>query len=148
MPSLYTEIQISAPRSTVWRALVRKDEWLKWNTFLYDRDPAQPFEQGQRPLLSLKRISQEQETEFKPLITLLQPEVCLQWITTLPGFRIEHVFELQDVGQGLTKYTHRENLSGVLSGVFLTFFRQDEQQGLRRMAQELKRYAEWQARVL
>jgi hypothetical protein len=142
MPSIYAEIEINAARSIVWRSLVQKQDWLKWNTFLYDRAPDQPFARGQSIPLSLKRLSDEAETEFQALITLIQPDVCLKWVAAAPGFQAEHVFELQEIGLNRTKYTHRENVSGALSRIFLPFIRQDEQQGLRRMANELKRYAE------
>ncbi|HIK54795.1 MAG TPA: SRPBCC domain-containing protein [Synechococcales cyanobacterium M55_K2018_004] len=142
MPSLYAEIEIDAPRSVVWRALMQKENWLYWNTFLFDRTPDRPFKQGDRLLLSLKRIASEAETEVEPLITLVQPNVCLRWVYKAPGFESEHVFELQDIGRNRTKYTHRENLSGVVVRFTLPFIRQDEQEGLRRMARELKRYVE------
>ncbi len=142
MPSLYAEIEIDAPRSVVWRALMQKENWLYWNTFLFDRTPDRPFKQGDRLLLSLKRIASEAETEVEPLITLVQPNVCLRWVYKAPGFKSEHVFELQDIGRNRTKYTHRENLSGVVVRFTLPFIRQDEQEGLRRMARELKRYVE------
>jgi hypothetical protein len=142
MPSLYTEIEINAPKSVVWQALTQKDKWLHWNTFLYDRNPALPFEQGRVVQLSLRRLREEAETEFDPRITLLQPEVCLRWVSTAPGFRSEHSFELQEVDRNRTKYIHRESLSGVVTRFFLIFLRRDEQQGLRRMAWELKQYIE------
>ncbi len=142
MPSLYTEIEINSPRSLVWQILFHKERWKYWNTFLYDCHPDLPFVQGQETLLSLKRVRGEDDIEFQPLVTLIQPRVCLKWLSTIPGFRNEHVFELQDIGGDRTKYVHRENFSGALSPVFLPFIRQDEQQGIRRMAQELKEYAE------
>jgi hypothetical protein len=66
----------------------------------------------------------------------------LRWIYTAPGFRSEHQFELQEIGQNRTKYIHQERLSGPMTVLFLPFLRQDEQQGLRRMARQLKRYVE------
>lgn len=113
-----------------------------WNTFLYDRNPDQPFEQGRVVQLSLRRLREESETEFEPRVTLLQPEACLCWVYAVPGFRSEHSFELQDIGRTRTKYVHQEKLSGVITHLFLSFLRQDEQQGLRRMARELKQYVE------
>lgn len=142
MPSLYAEIEINAPKSVVWDALVRKENWLKWNTFLYDRNPDLLFVQGRTVQLSLRRLREETETEFEPRILLLQPQVCLRWMTTAPGYRSEHVFELQDIGRNRTKYTHRETVSGITTRLFLPFLRQDQQQGLRRMARELKHYVE------
>jgi hypothetical protein len=142
MPSLYADIEINAPRAIVWQLLVQKEQWLKWNTFLFDRDADQPFATGRSIFLSLRRIPDEAETEFQAQITLMQPEVCLKWVASAPGFRAEHVFELQDIGLNRTKYTHRENVSGALSRLFLPFIRRDEQRGLRRMAYEIKQYAE------
>lgn len=142
MPSLYAEIEINAPKYKVWQTLFRKEEWLKWNTFLYDCEPQHPFEQGEEVLLSLRRVPGEEETEFQPLITLIQPEVCLKWTSSIPGFHNEYEFELQEIGVNRTKYIHKEHFSGILTRVFLPFIRQDEQQGIKRMARELKRYVE------
>lgn len=142
MPSLYTEIEIHAPRHLVWQILLDKEDWLHWNTFLFDQDPTQAFVQGREISLALRRTLGETETQFQASMTVVQPEVCLQWVATAPGFWNEHVFELQDSGIGWTKYTHRENFSGLLTRLVLPFIRQDELQGLRRMAAELKHYAE------
>ena len=142
MPSLYAEIEINSTKSNVWRILFQKDRWKYWNTFLYDCNSNQPFVQGRETVLSLCRVPGEEAIEFQPLITIVQPEFCLQWVSTIPGFRNEHVFELQDIGRNRTKYIHRENFSGALSKMFLPFIRRDEQQGIQRMAWELKQYAE------
>ncbi len=145
MPSLYTDIEINAPRAAVWEALVRKDQWRFWNTFLYDGDSTIPFHQGQEVFLLVRRLEEDEATEFEPLITLVQPGVCLRWLAHMPGFKSEQVFELQDLGPSRTKYIHRERFTGVLARVFLPFMRQDEKLGIRRMAHQLKRHVERQA---
>jgi hypothetical protein len=142
MPSLYTEITINAPRSVVWHALIRKEEWLMWNTFLFDHSPQQAFQQGRKVGLSLRRLPGEGEIEFEALVTLVQLDVCLQWKTQAPGIQTRHVFELVDVGMNRTKYIHREKISGMLASFVLPFIRQEESQGIRRMAYEIKHYAE------
>lgn len=142
MPSLYTEIEIHAPRAVVWQALIRKEDWLRWNTFLFDRTPTKPFAQGHAVLLSLRRVVGDEETEFEANVTLLQPDVCLHWVARAPGFKNEHSFELQDVGRGWTRYTHREQFSGLFTRLVWSMIRQDEQQGQKRMARELKSYVE------
>jgi hypothetical protein len=143
MPSLYTEIEINAPRAVVWQALLRKEDWLQWNTFLFDRSPNQRFERGRSLLLSLRRVAGEEETEFQAKIIQVQPDICLRWVSTAPGFRNEQIFELQDIGRGWTKYTHQEQFSGLVTRLALPLIRQDEQQGLRRMARELKQHVEF-----
>ncbi len=142
MAVFYTEIEINAPRQLVWQALVEKEQWQQWNTFLFDGDRTLQFLQGQEVLLSVRRHPDEEETEFQPKVTLVQPGVCLSWVSAIPGFRNEYVFELQDTGDGWTKYVHKDSFSGFLSRVFLHFIREDEQQGIKRMAQDLKHYVE------
>lgn len=142
MPSLHAEIDINAPRFAVWDALIRKEEWHRWNTFLYDCDPALPMRQGGEIVVSLRRLEGDEETEFQPKIILMQPDRCLRWMAKVPGFKSEHVFELENIGPNRTRYIHRERLSGMLSRVFLPFIRQDEKTGMYRMTRQLKRYVE------
>ena len=142
MASLYTEIDINAPKQRVWQILFQKDKWKYWNTFLFDCDSDVQFQQGREVYLSLRRLPDEEETEFEPLITRVQPNICLAWVSSIPGFRNEYFFELQEIGVGRTKYVHKTSYSGVLTRVFLPFIREDEQRGIQRMARELKRYVE------
>jgi hypothetical protein len=142
MPSLHTEIEIAAAKSQVWQTLVRKDAWKYWNTFLYDGNPHRVFQEGQDVFLSLKRLPGEEETEFQTRITRVIPDACLRWVSTLPGFVNEHTFELQDLGGDRTLYIHQEKFSGLLTRAVFPFIRQDEHQGMKRMARELKWYLE------
>lgn len=142
MASLYTEIDINAPKPLVWQALLQKEHWKQWNTFLYDRDSNKPFQPGREVFLSVRRLPHEEETEFEPLVIQVQAEVCLSWASSIPGFRNEYVFELQEIGVGRTKYFHKNSFSGILTRVFLPFIREDEKRGNQRMARELKRYVE------
>ncbi len=142
MPTLYAEIDINAPQAVVWDALVRKDQWRFWNTFLYDCDPGLPMARGSEIFLSMQRLEGDEETEFQPVITMMRSPHVMRWVSSIPGLRSEHMFELRETVPGRTRYLHRETFSGILSKVFLPFIRQDERQGLRRMAQQLKMYVE------
>ena len=142
MPSLYAEIEINAAPNQVWDALVRKENWRYWNTFLYDTDPNLKFVVGREVFLGLQRLEGDEITEFQPVITVVRPDMCLRWVSRIPGLRSEHSFELRETAPGRTRYLHRDNFSGVLSSMLLPFVRQDERLGLRRMADQLKRYVE------
>ncbi|NEQ87384.1 MAG: SRPBCC domain-containing protein, partial [Moorea sp. SIO2I5] len=98
MTSLYTDIEINVPRQKVWQILFHKQQWKYWNTFLFDCDSTLRFEQGKEVFLSLRRLPNEEETEFEPLVTQVQPNVCLSWVSSIPGFRSECVFDLQEIG--------------------------------------------------
>ena len=56
MPTLYAEIEINAPQSMVWDALVRKDQWRFWNTFFYDCDPGLQIARGNELFLSIQLL--------------------------------------------------------------------------------------------
>ncbi|MGG6268900.1 SRPBCC domain-containing protein [Leptolyngbya sp. AN03gr2] len=142
MPTLYTEIEIRAARSQVWQILIDKERWKYWNTFLYDCDPSLPFVEGRDVALSLLRNPGEEEVQFRPIVTLVQPNYCLKWLSTIPGLRNEHVLELQDTGVNQTRFLYQQNFSGTLARFLLPFIRQDERKGIQRMAWELKQYAE------
>lgn len=142
MPSLYTRLDVLAPQPCVWQALIHKASWKYWNTYLYDCDQQRDFALGQRVLLSLRRRPGDEEMEFEPVVTLLQPEVCLQWVSRIPGLQVEQVFELQAIGPDRTQYGHQMRFSGPLTRLFLPFIRNDEQRGMERMARELKYYVE------
>ena len=142
MPSLYAEIEINAPAPAVWDALVRKEDWRYWNTFLYDCDPRSNFMLGREVFLAMQRIEGDADTEFQPVVTTLRPGSCLRWVSKIPGLKTEHSFEMQEITPGRTRYLHRDIFMGPLSGVFLPFIREDERDGLRRMAYQLKRYVE------
>jgi len=142
MPTLYAEIDINAPQSVVWEALMRKDQWRYWNTFFYDCEPGIRIARGNELFLAMQRLEGDEETEFQPLITMLRPPSLMMWTSSIPGLKTEHTFELQERMPGRTRYLHRETFSGILSKVFLPFIRQDERQGLRRMAQQLKIHVE------
>lgn len=142
MPTLYAEIEINAPQSMVWDALVRKDQWRFWNTFFYDCDPGLQIARGNELFLSMQRLEGDEETEFQPVITMFRPPHVMKWVSTIPGLRSEHTFELRETMPGRTRYIHRETFSGILSKVFLPFIRQDERHGIRRMSQQLKMHVE------
>lgn len=142
MPTLRTEIDIDAPRFAVWDALVRKEEWHRWNTFLFDCDASRPIQQGRDIVVSLRRLEDDAETEFQPRVVVMQPNRCLCWMAKVPGLKSEHLFELEDVGKNRTRYRHRQRMTGVLSRVFLPFIRHDERAGMRRMTRQMKRYVE------
>ncbi|BAS59530.1 MULTISPECIES: SRPBCC domain-containing protein [Leptolyngbya] len=142
MPSLYTEVEINAARSQIWQILIAKERWKYWNTFLFDCDPNRPFIQGRDVSLSVLRSPGEDEIQFRPIVTLVQPNYCLKWLSSIPGLHNEHVFELQDIGVNQTRFSYQQNFSGTFARFLLPFIRQEERKGIQRMAWELKRYAE------
>lgn len=142
MTTLKTETEINAPKRLVWQALTVKQKWHHWNTFLFDCDAQKPFQPWEEVFLALRRLPREHKTEFQARVTLLQPEICLRWVSSIPGFRNQSIFELQEIDFRRTKYVHQSRFYGWLEPIFLPFIRKDELTGMRRMARELKHYTE------
>jgi uncharacterized protein YndB with AHSA1/START domain len=142
MPTLYTEILIEAPRQAVWEALVYKDRWRFWNTFLYDCSPRAGFVPGKEILLAVRRVPGDEPIEFRAKVRQVMDGYGVQWKASIPGFSSDVSIELQEVGQGRTKYLHQEKVSGAIGRFALSFIRDDQMRGMRRMAQELKLYSE------
>ncbi len=142
MPTLYTEILIEAPRQAVWEALVYKDRWRFWNTFLYDCSPRLGFVPGKEILLAVRRVPGDEPIEFRAKVRTVMDGYGVQWKAAIPGFASDVSMELQEVGQGRTKYLHQEKVSGAIGRFALSFIKDDQMRGMRRMAQELKLYSE------
>jgi hypothetical protein len=142
MPTLYTEILIEAPRQAVWEALVYKDRWRFWNTFLYDCSPRLGFVPGKEILLAVRRVPGDEPIEFRAKVRTVMDGYGVQWKAAIPGFASEVSMELQELGQGRTKYLYQEKVSGAIGRFALSFIRDDQMRGMRRMAQELKLYSE------
>lgn len=142
MPILYYETTIAAPRQAVWEALVYKDRWRFWNTFLYDCSPRLGFVPGQAVVLAVRRVPGDEPIEFRAKVKQVMDGYGIQWRAAIPGFASEVSLELQDVGYQRTKYLYQEKISGLAGRFALSFIREDQRQGIQRMAQELRAYVE------
>ena len=69
-------------------------------------------------------LKEKTKPNFKPRVILMQDNRCLRWIAKVPGFRSEHIFQLEDIGPNRTKYIHQERISGLLSRIFFTLYSQ------------------------
>ncbi|NJK38852.1 MAG: SRPBCC domain-containing protein [Oscillatoriales cyanobacterium RM2_1_1] len=148
MVTLRTEIEIVAPPSTVWHTLYHQEEWERWNTFLFATAIEPGFQVNQLVRLVVCRSAGEGKVEFQSRVEQVQPQVCLAWVSQTRGFRSESRFELEAVNPQRTRYLHTEAFSGWLAGLLLPFMGQAEQEGMERMAAELKRYLESDSKVL
>ncbi len=111
---LRTEIEILAPPSAVWSALVDFPAYRDWNPFI--AHIAGELRAGARLEV---RISPPEGSEmtFRPTLLLVEPERELRWKGHLwiPGlFDGEHFFRLTEVEPGRTRFVQGENFSGIL----------------------------------
>jgi hypothetical protein len=142
MATLYNETVLNAPRQAVWEAIVYKDRWRFWNTFLYDCSPRVGFVPGREVLLAVRRVPGDEPIEFRAKVRQVMDGYGVQWRAAIPGFVSEVSIELQDVGGDRTKYLYQEKISGLAGRFALAFIREDQTRGIRRMSQELRQYVE------
>ena len=142
MPTIYTETIIYSPRQAVWEAIVYKDRWRFWNTFLYDCSPRVGFIPGRDVLLAVRRVPGDEPIEFRAKVQQVVEGYGIQWRAAIPGFVSEVSIELQDVGFDRTKYLYQEKISGIAGRFALSFIRDDQKRGMERMAQELRHYVD------
>jgi hypothetical protein len=137
------EIEVNASPDKVWRAVVDFENYKKWNSQLsYLGGEIKP-----NGILHLKLAAEGAEPyEFKPVISYWDDRQRFAWLAKTGINRVfdgEHFFELQDLGDGKTRLTNREEYRGVLSFVFKQLpMMKNAPKGFRKMNVELKNYIE------
>lgn len=139
--NLKTEIQIQAPKETVWKHLTAFEAYPDWNPFITSI-------KGQGKLgAQLETVIQAPESKpmtFKPVVLDWKPNHAFRWKGKLfiSGlFDGEHHFILEEQADGSTKFIHGEDFSGILVGLFGGLFEKTEQ-GFKQMNEALKQHCE------
>ncbi len=111
MPTLYTETIIHASRQAVWEAIVYKDRWRFWNTFLYDCSPRLGFVPGREVVLAVRRVPGDEPMEFRAKVRQVLDGYGVQWRAAIPGFASEVSIEIQYMGIDRTNYLYQYKIS-------------------------------------
>ncbi len=142
MKSLETEIIIDAPADKVWDILVDFDSYSEWNPFI------QSFEgeisEGQRFKVTLQAPNSKPMT-FRPRCLVLEKNKEFRWLGHLliKGlFDGEHIFKLEDPGNGTTRFIQKEKFKGVLVPLLWKKIDSDIRSGFIDMNNQLKKRAE------
>ncbi len=113
-----TEIQISAPPSKVWSALINFNHWKDWN-------PTVSAASGEAAVGSVLSFTMQCEgprngSKYSPTVTEIKKDNSLRWHAKM-GFNLlfanEKVFELNNSGSG-TLLVHKEVFSGLIPALF------------------------------
>lgn len=142
MKRLYTEIEINAPISIVWKILSDFQSYPKWNPFILSFDGVP--EAGRQFKVTIQPSGKKPMT-FKPVCLALIPEKEFRWLGHLgiKGiFDGEHIFELKKLDQNRTLLIQRENFSGLLVPLLWRQLNTSTRSGFEQMNQELKIRAE------
>ena len=139
---LRSEIVIEAPPERVWSILTDFERFPEWNPFI--RKISGKIEARGRLSVTL-HPSGGRTTAFKPTILKAEPNRELQWIGHIgfPGlFDGQHIFELQPLGDSMTRFVQREQYGGILLPFVSGMLRNETARGFDEMNRALKERAE------
>jgi len=142
MKQLHTEININAPAKTVWDILTDFDQYPDWNPFI--RSVTGDVREGGRLIVVLQPSGGKRMT-FKPRCLRYSPNKEFRWLGNLfvSGlFDGEHIFELNEISDGVTKLVQRENFKGILVPLFWKQLNTQTRVGFESMNEKLKALVE------
>ncbi len=132
-----TSIEIDRPAAAVWSALVDRDSYPQWNTFI--RSWTGDLAVGARQLVRIEPTETSGQT-FRPRITDLEPGHLLVWLgrVGVPGVLDgRHRFEIDAIDEHRCRLVHSEVLSGALVPVFRRMLTVDTPAAFSRMNADL-----------
>lgn len=139
---IYTEIRINATAETVWRILTDFPNHSKWNPFITSIS-------GTLQVGSTLNIHVQPAggggMKFTPVVLVAEPNREFRWLGKLlvSGlFDGEHIFEINDHGDGSVTFVQREQFKGLLVPLFKNMLDKGTKQGFELMNQALKEEAE------
>lgn len=143
--TLHTEIEIEATAECIWQILTDFTAYPRWNPFIIwieglpiagTRLKANIKPEGSRGMI------------FNPTVLQAVPNREFRWLGKLlfPGLMDgEHIFRLEPLGNGRTRFVQEETFRGLLVPLFLRLMTASTLAGFHAMNQALKKRVETQA---
>jgi hypothetical protein len=111
---LRTEVEIDAPASVVWSALLDTSRYQEWNPFITAVEGE--LRVGERPSITLS-LPESGDMRIRPRVLVVEPHRELRWRGELLFaflFSGEHFFRLEETSAGRTRLVHGEDFDGWL----------------------------------
>lgn len=132
-----TSIIINATPQRVWSILTDFEKYPNWNPFLTSLE-------GDVKVGNTIKVNAG-GMNFKPTVLAFEPNKELRWLGKLlfsGVFDGEHIFIIEDNGDGTVTFRQDENFNGFLVGPFANKLDNDTKPGFEAMNQKLKELAE------
>jgi hypothetical protein len=145
MNEIFTAIDIDAPPAVIWEALVDFEAYPEWNDRMRIRGRAV---EGERLRVSPGPAA-GRAPAFRPRVLRVIPETELRWLGHLYVrglFDGEHVFTIEDLGEGRSRLNQHEEFSGLLAGFLLKRYGDATEENFEAVNAALKARAEATAR--
>lgn len=142
MYRLYTEIEINADAQKVWDILTDTAKFPEWNPFI--REILGELREGEQIMAVIQPVNGKAMT-FHPKVLEVVPRQKVRWLGAFlfKGlFDGEHIWELEELGEGKTKMVQAENFTGILVPLFKKELENKTKPGFVAMNEKLKELAE------
>ncbi len=142
MKELRTDIAIAAPADRVWAILTDFSSFPDWNPFMLR---AQGNVKVGETIEVYLKLPDGMGMTFKPTVLATEPNRGFRWKgrTVMPGiFDGEHIFEIEESGDGSCRFVQREQFTGILTSLMLRFIGKKTLRGFEIMNTALKARAE------
>jgi hypothetical protein len=133
-----SQIIINASPEKIWVVLTDFKNYPSWNPFI--KSISGEVEVGKKIKAHIAP-SEGNSMTFKPKVLVFEVNKELRWIGHLlfPGlFDGEHIFQLENNGNGTTTFIQRENFRGILVPFFKKMLEVNTKNGFDLMNRELK----------
>ncbi|WP_436909859.1 SRPBCC family protein [Halosimplex marinum] len=138
---IHTAVEIDAPPETAWAVLTDFSAYPEWNP--RTRITGLPAE-GEQLVVEPGPDAEGMPT-FRPRVLRADPPRELRWLGRLYVrglFDGEHVFAIEDLGDGRSRFTQSETFGGVLVRPLLRLYGDDTEAGFEAVNAALKARAE------
>lgn len=142
MKTLHTEIVINASVERIWSILTDFEKYHEWNPFVQYINGE--LELGGKLVAELHQPESKPMT-IKPSIVDIDKNKKFAWLGHLmfPGiFDGEHIFEMELLDNGKTKFIQKENFKGILIPLLWKMLDTKTRKGFESMNEALKKEAE------
>jgi len=142
MRQIHTEIEIDAAPEEVWGVLTDFGRYPEWNPFI-TKFTGHPVEGG-RFRVAIRPPGSKPMT-FHPVCLTLKKSREFRWLGHLfvKGlFDGEHIFELEEMPGGKTRFIHREKFRGLLVPLLWKQLDSNTREGFETMNRKLKERVE------
>lgn len=142
MKEIRTQIQINTSAEKIWNTLTAFEKYHDWNPFI--KSLKGELKAGNQIEVFITPPNAKGMT-FKPLVLSVEKNKTFRWKGKLfvKGlFDGEHIFEIEDNGNGSCLFVHRELFSGILIPLMKDMLDNNTRHGFESMNQALKKRCE------
>lgn len=142
MKELYSQIEIGASPERVWKILTDFESYPQWNPFIRE---IRGRPEARERLVVYIQPSGSRGMTFHPMVIKAEANRELRWLGRLlmPGiFDGEHIFLIEELGEGRVRFIQKENFKGMLVPALARSLDRDTKRGFEEMNHSLKDGAE------